>query len=994
MASIFTLQPLEEGGPIARGGFLYQDHVAAAFCLEILTNEGLRAIWCETQDDLVLDRLTDGNGIAELVQVKSDAFDQMWSTAKLYERKIRDKQKQAGTSIVERQLARDRGDEPVSFRLVTLRDVNDDLSCLKKAPGKRDNDDLAKQTILVEALAKELGNCVSPGGRDLNYWAAHMLCDVRESREALEGKNLLTLLNYLNSVLNQACLLSQAREVYADIIEMVRACAEARWAAGPELKRIRRNDFLAWFKERAARIPPSFRPDQAQELVHLERESLARCITRWRASGVSEELASSLAHDQTVGAPSPRLEALLSSPFVWLVGDFGSGKSLAVERIFQRQLLVFRNDAKGQIPVFLEAKKLIGRNLREEAEKRATKIGDLAAQGVLLVIDGIDEAGTEVALNLLSEAHSLSKTWVKSCVIVSSAHLPTDTFQDEKAVVGEVSDTKAVQLVQRIAGYSIPSVHWLPEAIRKDIRNPLIAVLLGTWLSKHKDVPTSKGELLAAVANRTLLPLMKSFKEARDLLQKLAALSTSAGGAPIPASELVASVHDLQPLIETRLIVEDNGLLSFSIATLAHWFAAEALAANIVTPEQLANDPVCRERWKYPLATFIGTRTFDEASRYLMPLVRNHPAFAAVVLKDGVRDWRIKLPDSSLLAKELGAQLRQCMLAWMAGLGPLASAVAPTDANGELRKLTVRSDKSGFACFWSDDPKLPHVQEWSAAPPKHFEIGESWSGNIGDQPAWVWKQTHWYIKQNLLRLVRNRQLFLPTSPLANESVWAEACDRTRRSALREVKIPLAELLNARPRGLFSRAANELLETEIQRLKDSAEEFLQAPYPQADSQTKSSWITSHFSAQRMMERTSAVYAAAVIAYREMVLKWFPHFAPRLRHFAILPAKITGVVVSEGENTARAHFTFYCIYEPLTAGEETKVELKLGSSGEGREMLMAVRDQTERLKQLRPDAFEWLYGVAFGGGLEDICQQDACSRIVYNWLEADLREVQWT
>jgi hypothetical protein len=36
MASIFELAPLEEGGPIARGGFDYQDHVAAAFCLEML----------------------------------------------------------------------------------------------------------------------------------------------------------------------------------------------------------------------------------------------------------------------------------------------------------------------------------------------------------------------------------------------------------------------------------------------------------------------------------------------------------------------------------------------------------------------------------------------------------------------------------------------------------------------------------------------------------------------------------------------------------------------------------------------------------------------------------------------------------------------------------------------------------------------------------------------------------------------------------------------
>lgn len=86
MPSIFTISPLEEGGPIARGGFNYQDHIAGAFCLEMLRDPNLRAVWCETQDDLLLDKMVNGQLSVEFIQVKSDTLNQLWSIAKVCER--------------------------------------------------------------------------------------------------------------------------------------------------------------------------------------------------------------------------------------------------------------------------------------------------------------------------------------------------------------------------------------------------------------------------------------------------------------------------------------------------------------------------------------------------------------------------------------------------------------------------------------------------------------------------------------------------------------------------------------------------------------------------------------------------------------------------------------------------------------------------------------------------------------------------------------------
>ena len=41
-------------GPIARAGFLYQDHIAARFCIEMLIDTALEEVWCETLEDITL----------------------------------------------------------------------------------------------------------------------------------------------------------------------------------------------------------------------------------------------------------------------------------------------------------------------------------------------------------------------------------------------------------------------------------------------------------------------------------------------------------------------------------------------------------------------------------------------------------------------------------------------------------------------------------------------------------------------------------------------------------------------------------------------------------------------------------------------------------------------------------------------------------------------------------------------------------------------------
>jgi Cap4 dsDNA endonuclease len=52
--SVDDVKPDDEGGPISRSGFSYQDEIAVSFLIEMLETSWLLKVHCETHDDLLL----------------------------------------------------------------------------------------------------------------------------------------------------------------------------------------------------------------------------------------------------------------------------------------------------------------------------------------------------------------------------------------------------------------------------------------------------------------------------------------------------------------------------------------------------------------------------------------------------------------------------------------------------------------------------------------------------------------------------------------------------------------------------------------------------------------------------------------------------------------------------------------------------------------------------------------------------------------------------
>src|SRR5580658_5295552 len=155
LKSVDDVAPVEEGGPIARSGFNYQDELGVGFLLDMVEDSGIVKIHFETHDDIVLVRLAGSTTVAEFIQVKGGQINRLWSVADLCAR-----DKGEGSSILEKSLARDEHREESRFRIVTSRAIKNELKPLSFPPGAPGRQaDNPGMVALLKALQKRCPDC-------------------------------------------------------------------------------------------------------------------------------------------------------------------------------------------------------------------------------------------------------------------------------------------------------------------------------------------------------------------------------------------------------------------------------------------------------------------------------------------------------------------------------------------------------------------------------------------------------------------------------------------------------------------------------------------------------------------------------------------------------------------------------------------------------------------------------------------------------------------
>ena len=762
---------------------------------------------------------------------------------------------------------------------------------------------------------------------------------------------------------------------------------------------------MAQVREQYLGIPAVRRAALApqERLAELERLSIGRCVSRWQAAGLSREEAEKLAADRTVGQAGPGLLPAPGEVCIW-TAPMGSGKSIAAERFHQDSIETAKGDDEAPIPVFLKATVCLP-NLAETIESDTQEVGDPRRRGADVVVDGLDELGSEGAEILLSQARAQVRVWPQTKILLVSRSLPTLSGVEEEREFLLLSDRQAAELVEMAAGGEAAGrrLASLPNTLHRLIRQPLFAIATGVWMRENDGVPRAPIDLFAELGRQAAAKV--AVEQAN--LREMAALAIRHNLGEIPAAE-IPDPDQASRLAGTGLVAKRAIGYEFTLPALAQWFSAQALLEKEISVEEILGRPDEIELWRYPLALAVSSAATELGNEILRLLFDTTPGFAFSVLE--------LLSNNAVLGgieppawEEGGLEVRQAMQAIADAFATGAGFVADVNPEGRVVPLGVASDEHHLTvASYLGSEERPDV---FPLPPDFnpFDLSQEWGqvrGAIrGPGAAWAWIWVRDAARGRLEGVIKRRHIPIdPDGPLAEEQAWDFATTVMRTSILGTDQLPLDEVIERamaipgtgepaqrviyQHAGGHSHDLRAVLGYLLRRRKEGVE-ILQTPLPPADRLDGGSWIGELYSDERLLEVADQMYRRAMTAYRELVERWFPRFASRLEHYVLLPARIEGNL----RNTRKTesgfgpipHISGYLL--PLPEGSADEVAIGMGELDQPFERASEVwRAQ----KVARPNAARWLGGTV--GGLPfEVGHRTPVAEIVYRWLGQDFHRL---
>lgn len=760
-------------------------------------------------------------------------------------------------------------------------------------------------------------------------------------------------------------------------------------------------------------------------LEDLERFSKACCRELWEAAGVPPEAAVAMAAEPSVGAPKPEMHPNPERPVFVLAAEIGSGKSLIAHRLLQKAIANALADATAPIPVFLAARNAI-EHLRDAVEEAAKEIGNPRQSGAYVVVDGADEVGTQAASSLVSEAKILTAAWPPSTTSIVITSRPVgdllSQFERETELVPPLTPQEAWALVGHISGQdaAVRPDRW-SDSLRDAIRRPLYAILLGSYLRDKPGSMSSLGKLLAHLVEVSLRRNPTFSADVNDMLQRLAVTSNAREGAAVPLSEIAPNRSAAKPLLDSRLVAERADGLVSPLAILREWFAAQSLAAGKPPVQEILEDPLQVENWRYSFVIALSTFNHELASKIIGPLAETNPAVASEIIHDALKYWDSSNAPRPPPRTECARRIREAMVAWVKGIGLLAEHIAPVLPDGTVPPIGVELT-NGYLCtswYHGHTPQglvmdLPEKAPGQSDRDYHRDWPSFQSARPGRLSAWAWQSTLEELVSALSRLVKAHRLPVDLGPILHELAWPQLVALSLRGLSRQdlrgvpwpTVIPISKIEEALADKSLTGLCHFLTgechiegmrlyvaqcrERGISEFRGLPEGDIPFPGPY------DSWAGANFSDSQLLDRAHIVFRDVLESHTHLVETWFPRFAPRLSLYAQLPVRLTGVAIPSPRTRTpdpppRIPLTSWHM-EPLPRHARSVVEFRIGKREEwvlDRNLLKPLEAQ---LRTLRPEARRWIFPWAYKGELP-IFSSFPVRKLTYKWLEDDLRRISW-
>ena len=682
-----------------------------------------------------------------------------------------------------------------------------------------------------------------------------------------------------------------------------------------------------------------------------------------------------------------------------VIGDQGVGKTLAVERLFQNAICDALGDSSKLLPIFARARDLSG-PLRNYVEDVTRGYSFPTAQGALVVIDGLDEVGTANANRLLGDVLPYVEANPNVTVVVTTRPLPSLEYSGQRIDVPVLDEQGVLQLTSKIAGRTVELGElrsWAPP-LQDAAKYPLFATMIGAELRKDSYiVGMNASQLVDRMVQSALRKAGDHQDEMDELLQDLAVKAVSGGGG-IASSDIHPKRAVRNRLIDSRLVSEEFGKIDFALPIFREWFAARALVEKKVS---LVDIQPIADRWIFPIAIAINSENKDLGRHLIAELARSDPGLASQVLEEVGSGWFATDAGGELPAEtdiEIGQEIRRAMGDWANGLGALMPVIGPVAPDGNISTLGIESNSRMVYTAWYGGMEqlkpvvgLPkHAGPFSG---QYDPDWSQWSGRtIPPTREWPWAITKEMLVHSLSEHIESRRFALQSTDAIRELTFDFARSVTARGFATPERIETGEVLRYidgdAAKWVSLRVGDSLyLAEDIQLIRrhlvqrQDGEEFILEPWPgpnKARPIGRSSWGWHEtFTKQQLLERTKAVYAAALRIYTSIVDNWFPVFSNRLRLKCILPVRFEGRLFIPNPSSRGREWPFLTWWpRPLGEQGESHVAFEL-----------AGRDPAN---EESTDVGEFWYST----GLLHISGSRPATELAHRWLIDELREIGWT
>lgn len=289
-----------------------------------------------------------------------------------------------------------------------------------------------------------------------------------------------------------------------------------------------------------------------------------RVAMTMKAIGLDDEEADRLATWALATPPS----VTISQSLTVISGAMGVGKTTELERIHRLAIDKALADPDAPIPMFLRATEVINSSLQVVASAHAEGIDDPSRVGVHLIIDGLDEAGGQMA-NLTPDIATLQAAWPNSTVLVGTR--PQPSLVGFETVEIKALTRSAAESLMAAVDPNVTHMGWLREELTEVLCRPLFAIRFALDRRQGNLAGIGQGQLIGSVGRQALNDIGDATDDAFELLVRLARLVVDSGGRPVNARSLGTTQAQVARLMRSRIVQVVDGHVSFQLAALTEW---------------------------------------------------------------------------------------------------------------------------------------------------------------------------------------------------------------------------------------------------------------------------------------------------------------------------------------------------------------------------------------------------------------------------------------